>query len=174
MITSYVITSAYPHLVYLSTDFDEYIINKVSPLSLLKNIKKEILDVKQIDSERMREFDVLLAWEVLYAFTEKDLRSLFSKMFKANTELIICTSQISGPLRYLGYSVKNILGLLRGQGYKYNADKLRTIRAHGFKYSLNKLQKIASREGLAVRLLAHGNCDVTSGDCYNFIVISKC
>lgn len=154
MITSWAIKSRLPEIRYLATDYDDFVVAKCRRLRLLEPIEKACLDVDAVTVAELQPFDVVVAWEVFYAFDTVRFVRFLEKVKAADSALIICSGQLVGPLRAASYLVKS-----RMQGYAGRCER-GEVRAHGFKCSVGHYRQIAAGLGLACRLV---------GDCYVFL-----
>lgn len=167
MVTSWVIKSCLPGLRYCATDYDDFVIQKCRKLPLLNSLEKLTLDIDAISVDLLREFQLIVAWDVFYAFETARLSLFLDKIKIARTNLMICSSQITGPLRTLSYLLKSGL---RGYAAKCITGR---FRAHGFKCSLRYYYELAKRSGLDYELVASPPLDSPAGDSYYFIKISS-
>ena len=124
MVQAFVITKLYPHIRYRATDFDPYIIEKCSRLSLLSEIEKDVLDVSDLNAIDLKGSQLVLSWELLYALDESKLIRLFEVVGAAGASMIACTTQLTGPLRVMIRRLKGIPG-----DQKINRDG---VRMHGW------------------------------------------
>ena len=167
MITGWAIKSCLPGLRYCATDYDDFVIQKCRRLPLLDSLEKSTLDIDSVPVALLGEFQFILAWDVFYAFETTRLSLFLEKIKAARTNLMICSSQITGPLRSLSYLLKSRL-----RGYAADCTTGR-LRAHGFKCSLRYYHELAKRHGLDCELVAPPPLDSPAGDSYYFIKISS-
>lgn len=166
MITAWAIKGALPDLRYCATDYDDFVIEKCRKLALLDSLEKSTLDIDAVTAAFLGEFQLIVAWDVFYAFDTDRLMRFLEKIRAARSSLMICSSQIIGPFRGLSYLVKSRL-------YDYAAAcATGRLRDHGYKCSLGYYQQVAGRLGLECRLIATPPLGPASGDGYFFIRIS--
>lgn len=163
MITSWAIHGRLPHARYLATDFDPFVVRTCERIPLLAGIEKAVLDIDDIDVALVAQFNVIVAWDVFYAFTTERMIRLLVKIKAAGAVLMICSSQIVGPLRGLSYLIKSRL-----HGYAARC-RAGDCRDHGFKSSLRYHQGLARRTGLKCELVEAPPWAGRSGDSYFFI-----
>lgn len=167
MITAWAIKGSLPKLRYCATDYDDFVIEKCRKLALLGTLDKSILDIDSVSTDYLGEFQFIAAWDVFYAFDSDRLIRFLQKIKKTRSSLIICSSQIIGPLRGVSYLLKSYL-------YNYAADCTRGIlRDHGFKCTVGYYRQLAARLGLECQLISMPPWYSTGGDCYFFIKISQ-
>lgn len=166
MVTAWAIKGCLPDLRYCATDYDDYVIEKCRKLALLDPLEKSTLDIDAVRADFLAEFQLVLAWDVFYAFDTARLASFLEKMKTAGSSLIICSSQIIGPLRGFSYLVKSRL-----QDY---AGQCRTgrLRDHGYKNSLGYYHRVARTLDMECQLVATPPAGERNGDSYCFIRIS--
>lgn len=163
MFTGLAIKSSLPELRYVSTEYDSYIINICQAIPFLKSIEKEKIDIKHIKEDYLLNFDCILAWDVFYAFNDEDFIKFIQKLIKS--DLIVCTSQLIGPVRALSYFLKSVI-------YKYPSKILKgNLRAHGHKHSLGRYKKLAEKANLNCKLI--NTPSWFFGDSYYFVLFSK-
>ena len=168
MITSLAIKMANPHLRYIASDFDPSIIEACSRLSILNGIEKVVLDINELDIDYLFNVDLIVAWEVLYAFNPSELNKLIYKCATSKTRLVIASAQFIGPINWLLFHLKNAYRKLFGLSYSELASR-HIIREHGTKYSLGYINRLAKQHGMAFKIKCFSNCDVDTGDAYSFI-----
>lgn len=166
MITSWAIKSRRPELRYHATDYDAFIVKKCRRLALLDPIEKSCVDIDEVDVEFLGAFQVIVAWDVFYAFEPARFVRFLEKVRAARSRLIVCSSQIVGPVRALSYFLKSALF-----AYARQADAGR-LRAHGFKCSLGHYRQLGRQAGMSCRLLSPPPWSGDAGDCYFFIEFS--
>ena len=167
MITGWAIKSCLPGLRYCATDYDDFVIQKCQKLPLLDSLEKFTLDIDAVPVDLLGQFQVILAWDVFYAFDTARLSLFLNKIKAARTNLMICSSQITGPFRSFSYLLKSRL-----HGYAAYCTTGR-LRAHGFKCSLRYYFQLAKIHGLDCELIAPPPLDSPAGDSYYFIKISS-
>jgi hypothetical protein len=166
MITSWAIKGCLPDIHYCATDYDDFVIEKCRKLALLRPLEKASLDIDAVSVAYMERFQMVVAWDVFYAFDTARLTRFLEKIKAARSSLMICSSQIVGPLRGLAY-------LLKSRIRDYAADcATGRLRAHGYKCSLGYYQQLADRLGLDCQLIALPPLNSAAGDSYAFIRIS--
>ena len=147
MIQAYILKNIFPHLRYKATDFDSYIIEKCMRLPLLGPLEKGVLDVSALTAGDLAGFDLVLSWELLYALDDTKLRSLFHAAGAARAPLLACTSQLTGPIRFLLRAIKNLNW--RPGGFHYERLVRRgALRHHGWNPSLGYYDRLARPCGL--------------------------
>lgn len=167
MITGWVIKSCLPALRYCASDYDEFVIQKCRKLPLLDSLEKFTLDIDAVSVDLLSKFHLIVAWDVFYAFETERLSRFLEKIKIARANLMICSSQITGPLRTLSY-------LLKSRLWGYAADCISgRLRAHGFKCSLRYYIELAKRSGLKCELVESPPLNSPAGDSYYFIKISS-
>jgi len=143
------------------------VIEKCRKLPLLGALEKSTLDIDTVPAAFLGEFQVVVAWDVFYSFDTDRLIRFFDKIRAARSSLIICSSQIIGPLRGLSYLWKSRL-----YGYAKDCAAGR-LRDHGYKCSLGYYRTVAGRLGLECHLLSPPPPWPNEGDSYFFIRISS-
>lgn len=144
MVQAFVITALYPHLRYLASDIDPYIIRKCSRLPLLRNIEKRVLDVSTLSSKDLRGTQLVLSWELFYALNDDRLLHLFHLLGEARISMLVSSTQLTGPLRAITRWIK---GLPSDEQAKYREG----FRMHGWHHSLGYYQCLAKRSGLKLK-----------------------
>lgn len=171
MITSLAIKTAFPHLSYTASDFDQSIINKCKSLPCLDKVDKAIVDIRRLQVADLKNVDLILSWDVFYAFSDEELFSFFKILAQSNTKCVMCTSQLIGPLRFLSFKLRDHLGLLVGKGYKNLAAK-GIIRDHGFKRTVRKFMSMAKTMSIDVELVGFPSMERSFGDSYSFVFLN--
>ena len=147
MVQAFVVKCACPSTRYKATDFDPYIIDKCSKLSLLDPIEKGILDISQVARADLAGFNLLIAWEVLYALDDLKVKTLLSAAAQAGTSVLVCTTQSLGPIRRLTRGVKNLVLQTRGCSIETQVSEGK-LRMHGWNASLLHYSKLARESGM--------------------------
>lgn len=166
MITSWAVKGCLPDIRYCATDYDEFVVEKCRKLALLDLLEKSTLDIDTVTTDFLGEFQLIVAWDVFYAFDTARLKRFLEKIKSARTSLMICSSQIIGPLRGLSYLIKS---QLHDYAKQCRAGR---IRDHGYKDSLGYYRQVALTLGLECRLIAVPPIESSAGDSCFFILIS--
>lgn len=141
------LVTAHPHLRYRATDFDPFVIEKCSRLPLLHQIEKGLLDVSRITPDDLRGFDLLIGWEIIYAFDDRLLDTVLRAAATARVPFLAVTSQLLGPVRYLRRTWRDTAWGLRASRFAQLAAAGR-IRAHGWNPSLGHYRRAAAQAGM--------------------------
>lgn len=164
MITGWTIAAGLPRVRYVSSDFDPLVIERARAVRVLRDMEKCVLDVFTVTPDDLRAFDLVVAWDVLYAFSDEQLLTLLEKIKNAGTRLVMCSSQIVGPVRALSYAIKS-------RAFDYASQCASgTLRDHGCKCSLGHYRSVAERAGLRCKLLGLPPNRPQSGDRYYFVL----
>ena len=146
MIQALIIKKRFMHLRYLATDFDPYIIDKCSKLSILDDIEKDILDVTNIDTETFpNDIDLLISYGVDYAIEDKYLLSLFSSAKEYSISYLMCSPSIIGILQYLN--------IKKNKSLYSKLLKEHKIRMHGWNRSIGYLKQLASKANMKINVI---------------------
>lgn len=129
MVQAFVLTQLNPQLRYKVTDFDPFVIEKCSKLSLLSKLEKGVLDVEKLSADDLDGFQLLLAWEMFYALDDGKLGQLFRVAGEARIPIITGTTQLTGPFR-------TAIRYFKGLGGAALDTKTSRIRMHGWHHSL--------------------------------------
>lgn len=163
MITSWAIKSRLPHLRVTATDYDAFVVSKCQKLPLLDPLEKDCLNIDDVTVDYLRRHQVILAWDVFYAFDSPRLLVFLTKLKAAKTRLVVCSSQIIGPLRAFSYFIKSRL-------HRYDAACRRgAMRDHGFKCTIGHYQKLAASVGLRCKKVSMPDPCERTGDLYVFV-----
>lgn len=163
MITGWAIKGRLPHLRYVATDFDSFVIERARCTPLLAGLEKSVLDVDEVSAETLAGFDLVAAWDVFYAFSTERLERFLAKIKASGSVFMMCTGQLVGPMRSLSYAVRSRLsdygGRCRGG----------QLRDHGFKCSVGYYRDVARRCDLACEIADAPPWHSGTGDCYFFV-----
>jgi hypothetical protein len=165
MVQAFVIKKLYPRLRYCASDFDPYIIEKCSRLPLLSNIEKQVLDVSVLKAETLQAFQLVLSWEVAYALDENNLLRLFGALGEAKVSMIICTTQLTGPMRAIMRWLKGIP--LRDQEINRTG-----ARMHGWNHSLGYYQHLSRRYGMMINKIWYPSFRGHHQDNFTFLLFA--
>ena len=161
MVQAFVITQLYPHLRYRATDFDPYIISSCSKLSLLTHIEKQILDLSKLKIDDLQGFQTVISWELIYALDKSVICNLFEILGKAKISMIICTSQLTGPLRSI---------LRRCKGIPPSGESTsKNMRMHGWHHSLGFYTYIAKNFDIKLSRIWYPPVRCLNSDNFTFL-----
>lgn len=165
MIQAFVFKEYFPHIHYLATDFDIYIIEKCSQLPLLGGIEKAHIDVIEDDLEIFDKFDLIIAWTVDYALDHSTLIKLFCSAHKHSTSILLCTQQIIGLMRYVSRKIR--MG-------SFNSQKLLKdgARLHGWCRSLRYWNKIADIASMRMEVISSPSRKVSRDAAYHYVLFT--
>jgi hypothetical protein len=166
MITSWAIKSRLPAIQYFATDYDNFLIEKMKRLPILDPIAKNCVSIDDMDASYLRHYDLVTAWDLFYALDTKQMVSFMRNIKAASCTLVVCSSQIIGPVRALSYFLKSRLWNYAGQCRRGE------LRAHGFKCSVGYYRNIALKLGMSCKLIDNPPICDRVGDCYYFIEIA--
>ncbi len=144
MFQAFVIKSLYPDMRYRATDFDPYVIEWCARIPILGGIEKAELDVATLTAETIRGFHLILMWELLYALDDAKLETLFRAASEARIPILACTSQLTGPLRAMLRSIKNLNWRPGGFYYARMVDR-GEFRMHGWNHSAGFYETLARK-----------------------------
>tara|TARA_B100000519_G_scaffold203116_1_gene224196 strand:+ start:830 stop:1597 length:768 start_codon:yes stop_codon:yes gene_type:complete len=144
MVPSFVIKNSFPHLSYLATDYDPYIIEQCSKLSLLDGIDKAVFDLRRDKMDNFANVDLLICWGLDACIKDEYILKLLSFAKDRQIPLVMRTSS-SGIIEYIFYkkSLKKTKKLL--------VDK--KLRMMGWKRSIGYFKKLAKKEKMNVRII---------------------
>lgn len=167
MVTSWAIKVCTPEVRYVASDFDALVIERSRAVPALTGIETRVADVDALSTPEIESFDLVVGWDVLYAFSTERLIALLEKFRRGGTRLMMCSGQIVGPLRALLYAAKS-------RAFNYKAQcAAGVIRDHGFKCSVRYYDLLARRVGLRCRLVDSPPVDERFGDCYFFLLFES-
>lgn len=139
MAQALVIKSMFPELQYVATDYDPYIIEKLSNLSILRDIKKDVFDAKNPNLEIIQDFDLLISWGVDYALEDEYLLGLLFACKEYSTSFLMCSPSISGLSHLLVNTIK------KRDPTKY--------RMHGWSRSLKSFRGLSHKSRMNFKMI---------------------
>jgi predicted nicotinamide N-methyase len=166
MITSWAIKGRLPHIRYVATDYESAVVDRCRQTPMLTTIQKDTLDADEVDPPILAQFDLVVAWDVFYAFSTARMEKFLDKIRQAGCRFLMASSQIVGPGRALSYAIKSRIFDYAGQC------RAGRLRDHGFKCSLGYYRRLARRAGLEASLVDSPPWTGLTGDCYFFIGFS--
>ena len=154
MATAFVIKNTFPHLRYLATDYDPYVIEKCSKLSVLDGIEKAVFDVRQDKLDVFGKVDLLISWGLDACIEDEYILKLLSFAKDRQVPYLMYPSSV-GMIRYLldKKSSKKTGRLL----------KEKKIRMMGWRRSLRYFKKLAEKEKMKSRIIG--------GDFYSSLLL---
>ena len=153
MVQAFVIKSAYPRIRYRATDFDPFIVDKCSRLSILDGLEKDVLDVAGLSAEMLHDFDLLISWEMDYALDNDKLLAILRSAKEANVPYLTCNTQYIGLIKYLVRKVKNLSWRPGGLYYKRMIEEGK-MRMHGRQCSIGYYRRLAEQAGMSLSSVA--------------------
>jgi len=163
MIASWAISARLPELRYVASDFDPLVIERMNTVRALDHLEKVRLDIDSIDGSDLEAFDLVIGWDVFYAFTPERFGAFLRKIAETRAQLMMCSSQIAGPLRSLSFHWKSTAA-----GYAERTAR-GELRDHGYWHTVRTYDLMAQEVGLRCRLVDLPPCDPRSGDTYAFL-----
>jgi len=146
MAQAYVLHKTFPHLRYLATDLDPYVVDRCSQLPVLCGIEKKVLNVLSVDEVTpFAGIDLLMSWGMEYALDDDELLRLLTLAGQANVPYLLCSATIFGPLKYAKFVSKYALRARLGDERK--------LRLTGWHRSLGKFRYLARAAGLKIQPL---------------------
>jgi|GEM_PF-3224386 len=147
MAQAYVIHRLYPHIRYVATDLDPYVIDRCTRLPALAGIEKRVLDVLSIPDGNppFAGFDLLVSWGMEYALDDAQLSRLLHIVRGAHIPYLLCSATTIGLLRY---GVSRI-----GEKRKRALVDQGKLRMTGWRRSVGKLRRLAQQAGFETRCL---------------------
>jgi hypothetical protein len=146
MAQAYVLHKKFPHIRYLATDLDPFVIDRCAQLPILTGIEKKVLNVLSLnDVTLFDDVDLLMSWGMEYALNDDELLRLLTLVAQANIPYLMCSATTIGLLKY-------VLFLMR---YPQRARLLaeRRLRVTGWHRSVGKYRYLARAAGLKIQPL---------------------
>jgi len=147
MAQAYVIHRLYPHVKYVATDFDPYVIDRCSQLSGLAGIEKGVLDVLSLPSEDVpfAGFDLLASWGMEYALNDEQFLQLLRKVQQSRVPYLMCSATTIGLVQYARHR--------RAAKQKQTLVDQGKLRKTGWLRSVGRFRHLAQQSGLKTQAL---------------------
>lgn len=149
MIQALEITRAWPHLHYVATDFDPYVVARCSELPVLAGVQKQVFDVLNDPHERFAGFDLILSWGLDAALDDAQLVATLASIRRYGVPWLMCSPSTIGP----------ILHLHQRSTERRRRELLaeRKLRMHGWARSVAYFARLARTAGVSMRSIGrHG------------------
>jgi hypothetical protein len=146
MAQAYVLHNAFPHLRYLATDLDPFVIDRCAQLPVLSGIEKKALNVLSMhDVALFNEVELLMSWGMEYALNDDELLRLLTLVAKANIPYLMCSATTIGLLKYSMFLMRHF--------YRKRLLAERRLRVTGWHRSVGKFRSLAGATGLKTKIL---------------------
>lgn len=148
MVQSLVLKKRFPHLHYVASDFDPYVIERCSQLRTLDGIEKRVLDVLKISDKEtpFSDADLLMSWGLDYALDDEQFVNLLISIKRADVPYLMCSPTVAGPLKHGIHYIRKILKSERLVEQK-------RLRMHGFLRTAGYFLSLANRAGMKTRVI---------------------
>lgn len=139
---AFVIHRLYPHIRYVATDLDPYVIDRCEQLSVLKGIEKRVLDVRSVSDQEIpfAGFDLLMSWGMEYALDDEQLLRLLHMVRRTGVPYLMCSATAIGPMQYARYCM--------GASRRRVLIDQNKLRMTGWRRSVGKFHRLAQQAGL--------------------------
>lgn len=157
MIQAAVLTTIHPHLRYIATDSDPFVVERCQRLETLRALEPSVLDASQLTAASLAGVDLVLSWEMIYALTDEQLSVIFRACREAGATFIAGTMQVLGPIRHLTRTVRGLWGKPAG-------------RANGWLVSVGAYDRLARSCGMELAAVHHPPLRWAREDRFTYLV----
>ncbi len=142
-----VIKNMFPQLKYVATDYDPYVVEKCSKLSIFKDIEFDVFDASSSNLDVIQGFDLLISWGIDATLEDEHLSNLLGSCKKYGVSFLMCSPNIVGLTSLIVHATK------KGKiSKKLNEHK---IRMHGWQRSLKSFRCFSHEAGMNLQIIGN-------------------